>query len=159
MALNNVTTRFPAGQVTALLGHNGAGKTTLVNCILGLKSFEGSITVNGLDVRDDSEKLRAEIGMGYVPQGDALKHTESTLVHVQRQAELLGIFAPEAVEAALKQVRVSVYASFVLEYMSKYIQISLGFKCPGNECSNKQTVCSILASLTLEVCRILRCWF
>jgi ABC-type multidrug transport system ATPase subunit len=117
VALNNVTTRFPAGQVTALLGHNGAGKTTLVNCILGLKSFEGSITVNGLDVRDDSEKLRAEIGMGYVPQGDALKHTESTLVHVQRQAELLGIFAPEAVEAALKQVRVSVYASFVLEYM------------------------------------------
>lgn len=109
MALNNVTTRFPAGQVTALLGHNGAGKTTLVNCILGLKSFEGSITVNGLDVRDDSEKLRAEIGMGYVPQGDALKHTESTLVHVQRQAELLGIFAPEAVEAALKQVRLSVH--------------------------------------------------
>ena len=39
------------GESVALWGPNGAGKTTVVRCILGLVSYEGSITVQGLDAR------------------------------------------------------------------------------------------------------------
>ena len=54
------------GESVALWGPNGAGKTTVVRCILGLVSYEGSITVQGLDARSRGKAVRS--GMGYVPQ-------------------------------------------------------------------------------------------
>lgn len=50
----------------ALWGPNGAGKTTTLRCVLGLVSFEGRITVDGLDVRRQGREVRRRIG--YVPQ-------------------------------------------------------------------------------------------
>ena len=54
------------GQSVALWGPNGAGKTTVVRCILGLVTYEGSITVMGLDARSQGKATRTHIG--YVPQ-------------------------------------------------------------------------------------------
>lgn len=54
------------GQRLALLGLNGAGKTTLLRCVMGVLSFEGSISVGGEDVAKAGQQVRSRIG--YVPQ-------------------------------------------------------------------------------------------
>lgn len=54
------------GESVALWGPNGAGKTTVIRCLLGLVSYEGSITVAGLDAATRGKAVRSLIG--YVPQ-------------------------------------------------------------------------------------------
>ena len=54
------------GQRVALLGANGAGKTTLFRCVLGTIGFEGTVSVDGVPVRDRGREARSRIG--YVPQ-------------------------------------------------------------------------------------------
>lgn len=54
------------GERVAVLGTNGAGKTTLFRCILGLVTFEGEVTVDGLAAGPEGADSRGRIG--YVPQ-------------------------------------------------------------------------------------------
>lgn len=66
IALNQVSFHIEAGESIALWGANGAGKTTALRCLLGVQSFEGLLTVHGIDVRKNNKAVRAVIG--YVPQ-------------------------------------------------------------------------------------------
>ena len=60
------------GQTVGLIGQSGSGKTTLVDLILGLFShFDGSITVDGYDIRDNLAAWRQQIG--YIPQSIYLR--------------------------------------------------------------------------------------
>lgn len=55
--LKDFSYTFHSGNHYAIVGKNGAGKSTLVKLILGLyDEFEGSITINGVDVRTLSSK-------------------------------------------------------------------------------------------------------
>jgi ABC-2 type transport system ATP-binding protein len=56
----------PSGQRIALVGSNGAGKTSLFRCLLGEYTYNGSITLDGLDPRRDRARLLRMIG--FVPQ-------------------------------------------------------------------------------------------
>lgn len=38
--------------LTALVGQSGAGKTSLVNTLLGFLAYEGSLTINGIELRE-----------------------------------------------------------------------------------------------------------
>jgi len=59
-----------AGSRTCIMGRNGVGKTTLLKCLMGmLPTTSGSITINQQDVTRASIENRANIGVGYVPQG------------------------------------------------------------------------------------------
>jgi branched-chain amino acid transport system ATP-binding protein len=58
------------GEMLGILGHNGAGKTTLMKTIAGfLPATSGSIRLSGRDVTQAAPHLRAQAGLGYVPQG------------------------------------------------------------------------------------------
>ncbi|BHH83342.1 lipid A export permease/ATP-binding protein MsbA [Desulforhopalus sp. 52FAK] len=63
--LNNINLNVPAGQALAIVGPSGGGKTTLTNLIprfLDIK--EGSITIDGMDIRDVTmSSLRKQIAM------------------------------------------------------------------------------------------------
>jgi len=60
----------PTGSVTCLMGRNGMGKTTLLKCIMGLlPTTSGNIECEGRDIRTIPAHRRAELGIGYVPQG------------------------------------------------------------------------------------------
>lgn len=66
--LENIDFEALPGQTTAIIGSTGCGKSTLVNLIPRLYDVtEGSITIDGTDIRDMSLKdLRGMIG--FVPQ-------------------------------------------------------------------------------------------
>ena len=69
-AIDDLSLQVEKGGVWALLGPNGAGKTTFLKCILGLRQFSGSITIEGYDIVKDPKKAKMQIG--YVPQHPTL---------------------------------------------------------------------------------------
>ena len=66
-AVDNITLSIPSGQILGFLGPNGAGKTTtmrMITCYMPPTS--GTITVDGLDVGEQSLEVRRKIG--YLPE-------------------------------------------------------------------------------------------
>ncbi len=58
------------GQCTCVMGRNGVGKTTLMQCIMGLLPLRGgSLQFQDTDIAKLPAERRAELGIGYVPQG------------------------------------------------------------------------------------------
>ena len=55
------------GELLSVLGANGVGKSTLFRCLLGTLSYEGSITVDGEELRRLSSGKRAK-KIAYIPQ-------------------------------------------------------------------------------------------
>jgi ATP-binding cassette, subfamily B, multidrug efflux pump len=71
-AISNINFSASPGEITAIIGSTGSGKSTLVNLIPRFyDADEGSILVDGVDVRDmTQENLRSKIG--FVPQNTVL---------------------------------------------------------------------------------------
>ncbi len=68
--LNDVSIEVPDGKIVCLMGRNGVGKTTLLKTIMGnLKVRKGTITYEGKDITRVPTHRRAQMGLGYVPQG------------------------------------------------------------------------------------------
>jgi branched-chain amino acid transport system ATP-binding protein len=68
--LFGVTMSIGHGEVVTLMGRNGMGKTTTVRSIMGLTpALEGSITFDGVDIRNRPPHKIAELGVGLVPEG------------------------------------------------------------------------------------------
>ncbi|MCX7098829.1 MAG: ABC transporter ATP-binding protein [Methylococcales bacterium] len=66
----DVDLHIPQGSCLCLMGRNGVGKTTMLKCIMGLiATRSGSIVYNGGDITQAKPEQRAELGIGYVPQG------------------------------------------------------------------------------------------
>lgn len=62
--------KVPAGSCVCLMGRNGVGKTTLLKAIMGLLPVaDGSIQFDGVELAKAKAESRAEMGIGYVPQG------------------------------------------------------------------------------------------
>lgn len=66
----NLDLEVQKGRCTCLMGRNGVGKTTLLMCIMGLLPIKsGRISFNETDLTKLAAERRAELGIGYVPQG------------------------------------------------------------------------------------------
>jgi urea transport system ATP-binding protein len=60
----------PAGSRLCLMGRNGMGKTTLLKCLMGLLPVRsGSVVFEDTELLKRPAELRAQLGVGYVPQG------------------------------------------------------------------------------------------
>lgn len=103
-AVDRLTLEVPEQRALALWGANGAGKTTAIKCLLGLLGFEGSIRVDGLDVRRQGRAVRRRIG--YVPQELAFYKEMTALEMATFYARIKGAPA-ERIERVLEQVGLS----------------------------------------------------
>ncbi|MET1250197.1 urea ABC transporter ATP-binding subunit UrtE [Sporolactobacillus sp. STCC-11] len=68
--LKRVNLKTHDHKITCLIGRNGAGKTTTLKSIMGLINvIHGSIYLEGQSITKKSTFERAQLGIGYVPQG------------------------------------------------------------------------------------------
>ncbi|CZH37803.1 TPA: ABC transporter ATP-binding protein [Legionella pneumophila] len=86
-ALDNVSATIFEGQITGLVGPDGAGKSTLMRLICNLMMpTQGTITVDSLNTRTDSEKIHAITG--YMPQKFGLYEDLTIIENLRLYAEL-----------------------------------------------------------------------
>ena len=68
--LHGVDINVQDGELISVIGPNGAGKTTLIKAIMGLvKPKSGKILYDGQDITHLPAHKRADLGIGYVPEG------------------------------------------------------------------------------------------
>ena len=105
-AVRDVSFRVSRGEIFGLIGPDGAGKTSIIQTLAGvLRPHAGSVSVHGLDVVADAERVKQRVG--YMPQGlgsnlyDSLTVDENieffrdlrrlaTDVYLRNRSELLG---------------------------------------------------------------------
>jgi heme exporter protein A len=90
-ALRDIAFRVIPGSTVALLGRNGAGKTTLLRILAGLsKPSRGSVTINGMSVREEATRRR----IGVLGHGISLYDELSAAENLSLFAKLYGIANP-----------------------------------------------------------------
>ncbi len=76
-AVSDLSFSIEKGEIVGLLGRNGAGKTTTLKMLSGLiVPTSGRVRVDGIDLRDDPEAVRARIG--FLPENPPL-YSEMTV--------------------------------------------------------------------------------
>ena len=66
LAVDDLSLRIAPGEIYGFIGHNGAGKTTTLKSAVGILQFDaGSITVDGIDLREDPLACKARLA--YIP--------------------------------------------------------------------------------------------
>jgi len=101
-ALKSINLDIRRGEIFALLGPNGAGKTTLIGTVCGIvNATEGTVVVDGHDIRADYRAARSLIGL--VPQELTTDAFETVWNAVSFSRGLFGKPAnPDHIEKVLK---------------------------------------------------------
>lgn len=68
--LHGIDLAVQQAEIVAVIGRNGMGKSTLMKCLIGLLPVtDGKILYDGTDLTKMPAHKRAQLGVGYVPQG------------------------------------------------------------------------------------------
>lgn len=86
-AVNNITLHLKPGEIFGFLGLNGAGKSTTFKCITGIQAFdEGTIMVNGFNIKE--EPLKAKAVLGFIPDNHATFEELTGLEYINFMADV-----------------------------------------------------------------------
>ena len=102
--VKNFSLEIESGEVVGLLGPNGAGKTTSFYMIVGLIAVDnGSIVLNGQELRHMPMYERARLGLGYLPQ-EASIFRKMTVEQNIRSILEISLKDKRAIEQQLEQL-------------------------------------------------------
>ncbi|MDR2271016.1 MAG: ABC transporter ATP-binding protein [Sphingobacterium sp.] len=102
-AIRDINIEIGQTGIVGLLGSNGAGKSTTMNIICGaLNQTEGTVLINGIDLRRDSLAAKKEIG--FLPQILPL-YTDLTVDEYLRYAAELRLMKSSEIAAAVEEVK------------------------------------------------------
>jgi ABC-2 type transport system ATP-binding protein len=97
LAVDSVSFRASAGEVTGYLGPNGSGKSTTIKMIAGLLDpTSGEILFNGHSIHDDLNAWKQR--MGYVPEEPHLYAHLSGLEYLVMVAQLRNLAMPSTLD-------------------------------------------------------------
>jgi lipopolysaccharide export system ATP-binding protein len=89
VAVESVSLVVESGEIVGLLGPNGAGKTTTFYMIVGLlKADAGEIDLDGRTLTNAPMHIRAQAGIGYLPQEASVFRKLSTEDNIMAILEL-----------------------------------------------------------------------
>jgi len=104
-AIRDVTFSVAKGEVLGFLGPNGAGKTTTMRILTGfMPATNGTITVDGFDVFEDSFEVRKRIG--YLPENPPLYLDMAVEGFLRFVARIKGVQRAEVAEATERALRI-----------------------------------------------------
>lgn len=102
-AVRDINMEISQNGITGLLGSNGAGKSTTMNIICGvLNQTEGSVLVNGFDIRTQPERAKKQIG--FLPQNPPL-YTDLTIDEYLTYCAELRFIEQKKIKAAVAEVK------------------------------------------------------
>ena len=88
--LSNISFSVGKNEIVGLLGPNGAGKTTAFYIAAGLMfPNQGKVQISNKDVTNEPMHIRANLGLGYLPQESSLFPDLSVENNLYGIAELL----------------------------------------------------------------------
>jgi lipopolysaccharide export system ATP-binding protein len=94
--VNGVNMEVESGSVVGLLGPNGAGKTTTFYMTVGLiQPNGGQVFLDGEDITNYPMYIRAQKGVGYLPQETSVFRKLTVRQNLQAVLELLGLSKKE----------------------------------------------------------------
>ncbi len=103
LALDHMDLSIESGRIVGLIGPNGAGKTTALKAILSLISFDGELSVLGMDPRRDRNKLMEQVcfiaDVAVLPRWIRVREAIDFVEHVHPR------FSRERCESFLRQTK------------------------------------------------------
>lgn len=102
-AIRDINIEINQTGIVGLLGSNGAGKSTTMNIICGaLNQTEGTVSINGIDLR--TEPIRAKQQIGFLPQILPL-YTDLTVDEYLRYTAELRLVPSREIKNAVEEVK------------------------------------------------------
>jgi branched-chain amino acid transport system ATP-binding protein len=82
-AVKGISFQVERGEILALVGANGAGKTTTLRALSGMLPCEGSVMLEGRDLRGLSPDEILRLGLSHVPEGRGIFGSLTVMENLQ----------------------------------------------------------------------------
>ena len=103
-AVDNLSIHIAPGEIYGFIGHNGAGKTTTLKACAGILQFnKGTITIDGVSMKDDPIGCKKK--MAYIPDNPELYDYMTGLQYLDFVADIYGVSIEE------RKAKIHKYAS------------------------------------------------
>jgi ABC-2 type transport system ATP-binding protein len=127
-AIKDVSFRIESGEIVGFLGPNGAGKTTTMRILTCFSpASSGKATIMGLDAREDSMKIRRQLG--YLPENVPLYEWMRVGAYLDFVARAKGVASAarqEEVDRVSESVGISEVTGMLIRNLSKGFRQRVG---------------------------------
>ncbi len=128
-ALSQLSLKFEANKIHALIGENGAGKSTLMKLLFGLlQPSHGEITIDGKPILLKSSRDAIQAGIGMVQQHFCLVENLSALDNIILGTEPMKGFSLDRNLALKELIRKLPDESLHVPWDKKISELSIGFR-------------------------------